>query len=133
MDPQDLVILDRGPFDSLAWMGLLRDERKLTKKEYDVIRDFALHKKWSSYVSRIYLFTCSPEVSLKRETESKLIKRSGTAMNKETLSSLLEQYQTLKLKLRRYPLLPIETSDTETAMATAFRIAEDLIKLFSNR
>lgn len=68
IDPMHLVILDRGPFDSLAWMGVLKQRGKLTPSEYDIIRDFALHPKWAKLLTRIYLFTCYPRTSLDRET-----------------------------------------------------------------
>lgn len=47
VDRPHLVILDRGSFDSLAWMGLLKNMNKLEEDEYNVIKDFALHPKWS--------------------------------------------------------------------------------------
>ena len=131
VDPQDLVILDRGPFDSLAWMGLLRDRGELKNEEYKVIRNFALHEKWLSCISRIYLFTCSPDVSLERENEVKLISRPGTAMNADMLTELLRQYESLKEEQTQCPLFPVDTTDSSSPLDTALKIANDLIALFS--
>ncbi|MCH9052509.1 MAG: hypothetical protein IIA72_15780 [Proteobacteria bacterium] len=133
VDPHDLVILDRGPFDSLAWMGLLRDRGELKDDEYKVIKNFALHNKWLSCISRIYLFTCRPDVSLERENEVKLISRPGTAMNTNMLTELLQQYENLKEEQTQCPLFPVETSDTTSPLGTALEIANDLIALFSSR
>ena len=95
VEEYDLVVLDRGPFDSLAWMRILRDDGKLTPDEYDRIEDFARHPKWAKLVERIYLFTCRPETSMHREHEATLIQSDGTAMNKEMLGKLHEQYSSL--------------------------------------
>jgi thymidylate kinase len=69
----DLVILDRGPFDSLAWMGVLKDRGDLSEQEYEIIRAYALHNKWMSKLARIFLLTCDPEISMRREHDSKLM------------------------------------------------------------
>ena len=95
VEEYDLVVLDRGPFDSLAWMRVLRDDGELTPDEYTRIQAFARHPKWAKLVERVYLFTCRPETSLKREHEAKLIRSDGTAMNKTMLGKLHEQYSTL--------------------------------------
>lgn len=133
VDPHDLVILDRGPFDSLAWMALLRDQGDLTEDEYDIIRNFALHKKWMSCISRIYLFTCTPKVSLERENLAKLISRPGTAMNPDMLAKLLKQYKKLENEKNLDQLKSVNTSTTTSPLGTAFDIADDLIKLFSSQ
>ena len=58
VDRQHLVILDRGPFDSLAWMALLMNRGDLKKEDFEKIRDFALLPHWFERISMIYLFTC---------------------------------------------------------------------------
>ena len=95
VEEYDLVVLDRGPFDSLAWMNVLKDDGELDQDGYDRIRDFARRPKWAKLVERIYLFTCSPETSMRREHEAKLIRSDGTAMNEEMLGKLQGQYEFL--------------------------------------
>ena len=95
VEEYDLVVLDRGPFDSLAWMRVLKDDGKLDQDGYDRIENFARHPKWANLVQRIYLFTCTPETSLHREHDAKLIRSDGTAMNKAMLRKLREQYESL--------------------------------------
>ena len=95
VEEYDLVVLDRGPFDSLAWMRVLKDDGKLDQDGYDRIENFARHPKWANLVQRIYLFTCKPETSLHREHDAKLIRSDGTAMNKAMLRKLREQYESL--------------------------------------
>lgn len=95
VEEYDLVVLDRGPFDSLAWMNVLKDDGELDRDGYDRIRNFARHPKWAKLVERIYLFTCSPETSMRREHEAKLIRSDGTAMNEEMLGKLQGQHEFL--------------------------------------
>ncbi|MEE9296114.1 MAG: hypothetical protein V3W34_14305 [Phycisphaerae bacterium] len=135
VDQHDLIILDRGPFDSLAWMRLLkgREEHNLSEEELEVFERFACHPRWSKLIARLYLFTCDPQVSLKRETESKLTLRSGTAMNETLLSDLLKQYKQLEKEFRQDLLKSIPTSEDTTPKATSFGIAEDLLGIFDGR
>ena len=95
VEEYDLVVLDRGPFDSLAWMNVLKNDGELDRDGYNRIKNFAEHPKWANLVERIYLFTCSPQVSMNREHDAKLIRSEGTAMNEEMLRKLHEQYESL--------------------------------------
>ena len=95
VEEYDLVVLDRGPFDSLAWMRVLKDDGDLTQDGYDRIENFARHPKWANLVERIYLFTCTPATSMHREHDAKLIRGKGTAMNPEMLGKLHEHYDAL--------------------------------------
>lgn len=129
MEPYDLIILDRGPFDSLAWMGVLKGRNDISEDEYNVIKNYAMLDKWAKLVSRIFLFTCTPEVSLQRENESKLVTRPGTAMNDEMLGDLLEQYNLLEGQLIDYPVKKIDTSKTKSPLNTSFEVARNILDL----
>ncbi len=129
-EPCDLVILDRGPFDSLAWMRLLRDRKELSDDEYDRFDRFAQHPKWAGIVGRIYLFTCSPETSMRREHEHKLIKSEGTAMNPEMLGELLKQYESLKNEAR---ISYFRTDNGDDPRKTAGEIVGDIMNLLEEK
>lgn len=135
VEEYDLVVLDRGPFDSLAWMRVLKDKGELTPDEYDRIANFARHPKWANLVERIYLFTCSPDTSMHREHEAKLIRGKGIAMNPEMLGKLREQYDSLgkdsageSLSIRRFST-DIGAGPRETARA----IASDIMDLLEQK
>jgi len=128
VDRQDIVILDRGPFDSLGWMRLLRDSGGLSQEEYDTIEGFALHPKWWNLVSRVFLFTCSPDVSMERELDSKLTHEPGTAMNTKTLQALLDQYERLHEEYsEQCPVYRIDTSQTTGPLESAKTIVEEVL------
>ena len=127
VDDPDLIILDRGPFDSLAWMGVLRERGEISQADYDTIKNYATLDKWADVVSKIFIFVCTPQISLKRENESKLTKAQGTAMNEEMLPAVLEQYKLLADELKAYPTRMIDTSEGTTAKATAYDVAREVL------
>lgn len=133
VDRHDLILLDRGPFDSIAWMGVLHKRGELGDEELEVYKRFALHPRWSRKIDRVFLYRCDPAVSLQREVQSKLTTAAGTAMNPSMLSDLLEQYDSLESRLREYPVRRGETSDSTTPRGTALMIAEDIVGLLGKR
>lgn len=132
VDAPDIILLDRGIFDSLAWMGLLQQRGVLNKHEAEIIRRFAMHPRWAKLVSRLYLFTCKPEVSLARETASKLTTVGGTAMNPDLLRVLLMQYEQLASKLsdQQYQVLPIDTTEPGPPQLTAYTVVQDILRMW---
>lgn len=132
VDHYDLVILDRGPFDSLAWMGVLQKREKIALPEYDVFRNFATGTRWSKLISRVYMFRCDVETSLAREQEFKLIQEPGTAMNNPMLTDLLGEYESLSKVIPTSLLKVIDTSTSRqtTPLGTACELAEDILSLF---
>jgi hypothetical protein len=129
VDRQDIIILDRGPFDSLAWMSVLQKRNQLDAEEFTTIASFARHPKWFTLISRINLFTCSPRVSLERELQLKLTLGQGTAMNEEMLTALLGQYEALADAHPDDPLRQFDTSLTPGPLSTALPIAQDIMDL----
>lgn len=124
VDNPDLIILDRGPFDSLAWMAMLQERGEISQNDYSTIKSYATLEKWSNLVSTVFVFTCSPEISLEREHESKLTTAPGTAMNKEILAAMLRQYELLASKSNGYPIKRIDTASGTTPKTTAYEVAK---------
>ena len=135
VEAYDLVVLDRGPFDSLAWMRVLKDDRKLTQDEYDCIEKFARHPKWANLVERIYLFTCCPSTSMEREHKAKLIRSEGTAMNEEMLRKLHDQYSSLENDLAgdTVSIRPFSTDEGAGEKETAREIVVDILNLLERK
>lgn len=134
VDPPHLIILDRGPFDALAWMRLLKERDELTEDEYEPIEAFALHPKWRDLIARLYFFKCTPDTSLERENRSKLTLRTGT-VDKQMLSGLLDQYGVLteELALRGVLVRTIDTTTNTTARSIAYEIACEVLDTFVER
>ncbi|EFL26696.1 conserved hypothetical protein [Streptomyces himastatinicus ATCC 53653] len=129
----DLIILDRGCFDSVAWNELQRKKDVMGENEAKVIRDFALHPMWAGFISKLYLFTCEPEVSLERETAATLTTLEGRTMNRETLSELLREYRELRDSLNTYPLMVIDTTAPGTPQESGYKVAEDIVQIWEEK
>jgi hypothetical protein len=132
-DRSDLIILDRGCFDSIAWNELHQKKGLIDEEEAAVIKKFALHPHWAKYIDRLYLFTCDPDVSLKRETSATLTELEGTTMNRETLADLLGEYNSLMRALETYPVLKIDTTGAGTPKTSGYLVASDIIELWESK
>jgi|tagenome__1003787_1003787.scaffolds.fasta_scaffold20983634_6 predicted ATPase len=136
VDQQHLIILDRGPYDAVAWMNHLSSIGKLEAEEVEIIEKFAMHPRWIKFISRVYIFKSAPAVSLEREHASKLItEKQGSAMNAETLGALLAQYDSLESQLRSesHPVRVFDTTESPGPLATSYSVATDIVQMFKNR
>ena len=130
VDSPDLIILDRGPFDSLAWMAMLRDKGAISLDDYNTIKKYATLEKWANLVSKLFVFVCSPQVSLERENESKLTTATGTAMNKEMLTTMFAEYESLTGEFKIYPTIPtikVDTTSGTTQKETAYTVSREIL------
>ena len=100
-DKYQLVIMDRGLFDALAWFELLKQDKYITSSDCSSIQKFLLIGHWRELVDMIFLFRTDPETSLKRENSNKLIQEPGRAMNPEFLERLNRAYDKTEEKLLR--------------------------------
>lgn len=131
VDRQDVIVLDRGPFDAVAWMRHLKGKGDLLADEHKVIEEFALLPRWSRLVSRVYVFSCDPQTSLSRETEGKLTAKPGNAMNSDTLGAIRQEYKSLAAELREASIMlqEFDTTDGPSARAIAYAIADETLSL----
>lgn len=95
-DKYDLVIMDRGLFDALAWFELLRQNDSITSDERSAIQNFLLVGHWRKLVDMIFLFQTDLDTSLERENENKLIQEPGLTMNPQFLQGLNAAYNTIR-------------------------------------
>jgi len=125
-DAPDVILLDRGIFDHLAWVGMLQSRKLVTKREANIKVRYALQE--AAIISRLYLFTCTPEVSLTRETSDMLTLEAGTAMNPETLALLYAEYERLAETLApQYSVHRLDTTEPTPERATAMTVVQDIL------
>ena len=72
-DEYNLVIMDRGLFDALAWFELLRSRGEISSEDCDTIQRFLMVGHWQRLVDMVFLFQTDSETSLERENRDKLI------------------------------------------------------------
>jgi hypothetical protein len=89
----DIVLLDRGMFDSVVWMMYWRDKDKLSIKDQRLIQDFFLMPFWTSKISAAYFMVCEAAQAIQREQRIALSERLGETTNPETVIRLVQFYR----------------------------------------
>lgn len=82
----DVVILDRGIFDALIWLRMQEKQGQVSQDEKAAFERFVMLKRWRQLVDRVCLIETEPAVAMKRENHSRLMRRSGSIMNRGRLA-----------------------------------------------
>lgn len=123
-DPQ-LLILDRGLFDSVCWLRMMERLARVRKDDRERIEAFLLIDDWRKRLSGVVMMLASPEDSMEREKGSLPVPGSaGSIMNPEVLKqmrtineevaqTLQSQFQikTIDTSAKRYNKKPKETCE----------------------
>ena len=88
----DVVVLDRGIFDVLAFIHLLRLQGEIAEDEESVLSQYLLFERWRISIDVVFLLITAPEEALQREFKHKLVQEYGRIMNPETLAQLNSCY-----------------------------------------
>ena len=130
-DEYQLVIMDRGLFDALAWFELLLGRGDVTETDCSTIQRFLLIGHWRQLVDLVFLFQTDPGTSLERENRDKLIEEPGQAMNAEFLLALNEAYQTIRYKhseqFTQLHIVNTSGDQSTSPQLTAFEVAGKII------
>lgn len=81
----DIVILDRGFFDSLVWLERQKDHGMVTADEARIFSDFVRLERWRSLANVSLVLTVDEATAMAREHGSQLIPRNGSLMNEVAL------------------------------------------------
>ena len=108
----DVVLLDRGLFDAIAWIDWLDRRGNMFKGENKKIRDFLTLRSWSRYVDLVFLFTVDPTVAMNREAGVLATTKTGRIMNKSSLEKLNSTFLDLanNNELRLKKVIPMDTT-----------------------
>ncbi len=136
-DEYNLVIMDRGLFDALAWFELLQGKGNVTEEECSIFQKFLMIGHWRQFEDMVFLFTTDPDTSLERENREKLIVEPGLTMNPQFLADLNGAYQTIigKYSSQFSNLQIVDTGQRQdtTPQSTAFQVAEKIIHLMEQK
>jgi len=86
VDKVDIIIADRGIFDSLCWFEWQLSKRYLDPENFKALKQFLTMKFWRRYIDLIYVFKVEPKISMDREYANLLTRKTGSIMNKNILS-----------------------------------------------
>ena len=128
-DPQ-ILILDRGLFDSITWLTMMERLCRITSAEREVIERFLLCAEWRKRITGVIVMTASPETAMKRESGYLPVETLGSIMNKDVLAQFLKTTADCCAKFeQQFNIHSVDTTDgspQKTAEHVA-QIALDLI------
>jgi hypothetical protein len=127
----DVIIKDRGIFDTLIWLERQIRHGEVTEQEADRIRQFLLMDRWTRLVDLVVVVTAQPLVSIQRELKPRLSKEPGSIMNERTLTSINGALSEAVEKYRPSfnAIMVYDTTDS-TARRTNIKIGEDVLDHF---
>lgn len=138
-DP-DILILDRGLFDTVCWLGLMEKLKRIRTRDREVLESFILTDDWRKRISAVFVMTVNPNDAMKREKGLLPVKGAkGSIMNLQVLQEMVETTNETSEKLKgQFRIFPISTSDithsepqrkvAETVAARALDIIEEHLR-----
>lgn len=84
----DIIIADRGLFDSLIWFQLQNRRGELSDDELQSIENFLLMDRWTNLFDLVAVLEASAKIALQRESAKRISAKTGSIMNTSVLESL---------------------------------------------
>ncbi len=84
----DILIVDRGLFDSLIWLKLQQNRGELTESEFNHFENFILLDRWKKLFDACIVLNVSSSEALRREQEKHISRSVGSVMNEDFLNTL---------------------------------------------
>lgn len=114
-DDPDVLILDRGLFDSICWMNTMERLSRLRSEDLEAMERFLRLDDWRKRISAVFLMTASPEDSMEREQGDLPVSgASGSIMNTEVLAQTLRTNLQMADRLKNdFQIHVIDTSSEE--------------------
>lgn len=91
----DVLILDRGIFDSICWFDWLVKKGRMEIEQQKIMEKFLLMEELVKTIDIVFAFTVDPNVSIDREYTHLLTDKFGTIMN----TNVLEEYRQSVLEM----------------------------------
>lgn len=132
-DPQ-ILILDRGIFDSICWLRLMERLQRLRPAERKVVENFLLIPDWRDRIAGVILMSASPIDSMQREQGMlPVVGAKGSIMNESVLKQMTDiAHQTEKDMRGLFRVFGVNTSVGEIKndpTRTAEKVAEMVLSL----
>lgn len=132
----DIVIADRGLFDSLIWFQSQAKRGELSDRELEHIENFLLMDRWKNLFDLVVVLRASAREALRREYEHRITRRPGSIMNEsmlETLSdAVADTVDHYKNEFKSITVIDTDNSDELEVNATLLRKILDGFESFVN-
>lgn len=139
-DDPDILILDRGLFDSICWLTMMERLSRIRREDLDIIDAFLRVEDWKKRVTAVVVMTASPADSLERETGHLPVEGvTGSIMNLEVLEQMLKTINAAIERLEKeFRIRVVDTSSaelksnpqktTETVVDFALNVIEEQLR-----
>lgn len=123
-DDPDLLILDRGLFDSVCWLTMMEKLCRIRKGDREVIERFLLSDEWRKRITGVIVMTVSPEDAMERESGYLPVVGGGSIMNREVLRQMLTTTKDCVKRLKdKFRIMEIDT--TSSSVPGGGKLASD--------
>jgi predicted NUDIX family phosphoesterase/thymidylate kinase len=136
----DVILSDRGLFDSLSWFFWLKKRGSLNHDDFVNITSFFTMSLFSRYLDLVFIFMSSPEVSMRREYANLLTRKEGSIMNRvvlseynESLIHVQEMFQNRLKKLRFEVINTDSNNQSEVGKIVTKRVLENLKEVLEEK
>ena len=126
----DVLILDRGIFDSLIWFEFFKNRNLMNQKEYDLFKKLITYGRFNKFLDLVISFKITPEDSIYREFKNMLTKTPGRIMNKKALKSYNES---LDICIEKYEknfrkLIPYNISKEDDQAELNYEVTKNVLE-----
>ena len=133
-DDPDVLILDRGLFDSVCWLELMEGQGRLRNEDRQVIERFLKIGDWRKRISAVVVMTASPTDAMNRERGHLPVEGAqGSIMNPTTLQQMLDTTEQAVERLKKdFRIFKVETSSNglrDKPKRTAERVADLVLNI----
>lgn len=135
-DDPDVVILDRGLFDSVAWLRMMWKMARIKENELEAAEKFLLLEEWRKRISGVVVMTSSPADAMQREQGDLPVEGAkGSIMNLEMIEKFKANTAEACKRLEgHFRIFQINTSDvTTTKQQTAEKVARIVLELIAEQ
>jgi predicted NUDIX family phosphoesterase/thymidylate kinase len=133
-DDPDVLILDRGLFDSICWLRMMDNLSRLRALDREAIEQFLLCDDWRKRITGVVVMTVSPKDALSREQGLLPVESAGSIMNKEVLQKMLETTRETMQELKdKFPIYEVDTSKIDSPQRTAEDVADHVLSLIESQ
>ncbi|HVR08919.1 MAG TPA: NUDIX domain-containing protein, partial [Thermoanaerobaculia bacterium] len=133
-DPQ-ILILDRGLFDSLCWLAFMDRLSRLRTDDRERIENFLLIDDWRKRITGVVVMTTTPGEALKREQGFLPVETTGSIMNPEVLGQVLITTKDCMARLKdKFRLFEVSTGGPKSKpQKTAEEVAAIVLDLIEEQ
>ncbi len=135
-DDPDLLILDRGLFDSVAWLRMMWKMARIKENEVEAAEKFLLLEEWRKRISGVIVMTSSAADAMDREQSDLPFEGArGSIMNLEVIEKFKANTEEACKRLEgHFRIFQINTSDVTTSKKqTAEKVTSIVLELIAEQ